>query len=578
MWVCALALVTLVAYANSFRVPFILDDHRHIEGSAAIRPPVSLGGLLSTIRPIVTGSLAINHAIGELDVTSYHVFNLVLHMACGLLVFGFARSTLRLPVLAKRFAEHADGLALFAAAVFLVHPVQTESVTYIIQRAEILAAGALIASLWYASTLAQSMGRGRLPAAKFGGLIGIGIVGGLSKELFFVMPALFALYDWCFLSAGRLDALKAHWPLYAVLITIGLASLSWGLWVASGIDMGGFGVRGYGTDPISPWRYLSWQFGVLIYYLRVIAFPDRLCFDCGYMGPWPVVHSWLGEMILLPALILAGLAVTSWWLRSRFPLATFCVWGSAIVLAPTSSVVPFADTYYEHRLYLPIAFVALLVGAGAFELGHHATQRGWLINSVLRRGTVITSALLCAVLASLTFARNRVYQDPVGLHEDTIDKAPEQRRAQFTLGIAYQKRGDYELAIARYQDTIRLNPTVARGYVNLGNVYMRLRRHADAVQVFEAATRVEPWLSLAQGNLTGARRALRRTHEAIPAAERAVGSRPNHLASRMLLAGLYAEAGRSREALEQYAAAARINPSDPRLKRRVEELVRRIEP
>ncbi len=351
-----------------------------------------------------------------------------------------------------------------------------------------------------------------------------------------------------------------------------------GLWVASEAEMGGFGVRGHGTDPISPWRYLSWQFGVLVYYLRVIAFPDRLCFDCGYMGPWPVVHSWLGEMILLPALILAGLVVMSWWLRSRFPLAMFCVWGSAIVLAPTSSVVPLADVYFEHRLYLSVAFVALLVGAATFELGHHAVKHGWLGDTVVRRGVVITSALLCAALASLTFARNRVYQDPVGLHEDTINKAPEQRRAQFTLGLAYQKRGDYELAIARYKDTIRLNPSVARGYINLGSVYMGLGRHADAVPVLEAAVRVAPKLSLARWNLIHAYRALGRTDAAIAMAERGVELRPTDLPSRMLLGNLYEKAGRSRDAIEQYAAAAQINPGDLGLRRRIAELARGIEP
>jgi len=153
-WRTALCILLLLGigcgtYANTLRVPFLFDDKPHIVANTALQPPRAWRALLFTERPVVMLTLAANHAVGGLDVRGYHAVNIGLHIAGALLLFGFARHLIRTHGFGARAgARHADGLAFVAAALFLLHPIQTESVTYIVQRAEILAALAVLGGLW----------------------------------------------------------------------------------------------------------------------------------------------------------------------------------------------------------------------------------------------------------------------------------------------------------------------------------------------------------------------------------------------------------------------------------------------
>src|SRR6185295_6262469 len=192
-------------------------------------------------------------------------------------VFGLTRYTLRLPVLRERFGARADALALVVAAVFLVHPMQVGSVTYVAQRVEIFAAIALVGSLWIAAAAARAFRPWRhLPP-----LAAIGVFGLLSKESVAVLPLLFALYDWCFLAAGQVREMVRRWPVYLVLSAVGAGAGAWGWWFSGWYE--GHPVAGFRTELIRPWQYCQWQFGVVLYYVRLFLVPDRLCFDCGYM-------------------------------------------------------------------------------------------------------------------------------------------------------------------------------------------------------------------------------------------------------------------------------------------------------
>src|SRR5580700_4336815 len=137
-----IVLAALAAYHNSFTVPFIFADVRWITENPTIRhlwpistvllPPPSL----VNARPVVNFSLAVNYALGGFHVWGYHALNLAVHILAGLTLLGVVRRTLLQPVLCERFGAVANGLALAVAIIWTVHPLQTESVTYVIQRAE----------------------------------------------------------------------------------------------------------------------------------------------------------------------------------------------------------------------------------------------------------------------------------------------------------------------------------------------------------------------------------------------------------------------------------------------------------
>lgn len=298
-----LALATFFAYRGSFQAPFLLDDRPRIEREQAIRPPASLSKWLATPRPVVTATLAFDYARGEQEVGVYHRTNLVLHLACGLLLFGFTRHVLRLPALRPRYGAAADPLAISAAALFLLHPIQTESVSYTIQRAEILSSAGLLGALWAASAAAQS----GPSALRLAALAASAAFSTLSKPIFAVFPLLFLLYDLCLLAGGQLRALRPRAPLYGLLAAAGgLAALfAWS-------QIGASSSAGFELAAVSPRRYFLWQLGVLSYSLRLVLWPDRLCFDCGVGGPWPVVNSVLGDRTWLHVLLLLAIGGLAW--------------------------------------------------------------------------------------------------------------------------------------------------------------------------------------------------------------------------------------------------------------------------
>ena len=151
------------AYHNTFHVPFLLDDFDAIGKNRTIRsfataffPPTNSGATVSG-RPLLNFSLAINYHLGGTAVFGYHLGNILIHVLAGLTLFGVIRRTLKLPGLQDRFGAHATPLAWFAALLWAVHPLQTESVTYIIQRAE---------SLVWKAVLAGAVGAGGGPYMK----------------------------------------------------------------------------------------------------------------------------------------------------------------------------------------------------------------------------------------------------------------------------------------------------------------------------------------------------------------------------------------------------------------------------
>ena len=519
MIAAALALATTLAYRDSFRGPFLIDDGPNIKASKAIRPPHSLAKWMETKRPVVTATLALDYAIGELDVTSYHVTNLVLHLACGFVLFGFTRHLLTVSQVRDEYAGAATPIAGVATAIFLLHPIQTESVTYLIQRSEILASIGLLGALWGASAAAQP----RPQARHWLAIAACAALGTLSKPSLAILPLLFLLYDASLLGGTRLAALRPRAPLYALLAGIGVLSA---LAAWQQIGEGASRSAGFDLSSVSPWQYLRWQLGVLPYYLRLAVWPDRLCFDCGLDGPWPVVTSILGERLWLHVLLVSALAGFAFALRRRFPIATFSIVGSAIVLAPTSSFVPLLDVYVEHRLYLPIGLLAILAASTGADLLRSATLRLRLAPSQARAAGIGLAALACLALGSRTLERNRAYADPAVLYEQSIAIAPQNERSMYDLANIYSRRGDAELAVARFEANIRRHPLAVRSYVNLGALYMDGGDPRRAVALWEEAAKLAPSLALVQWNLANAYLELGERERALAAAERAVALAP----------------------------------------------------
>ena len=459
-----LVTVGVAVYLNSFSVPFLFDDFYHIVENPRIRDllnPVTV--LTSTTRPVVALTLAVNYALGGLDVFGYHLFNLGVHLLAALTLFGVIRRTLLSERLKKQTGDQATELALVASLLWLVHPLQTESVTYLIQRGESLM------GLFYLLTL-YCVIRGRHGLSVLCCALGM-----LAKPVMVTAPAVLLVYDRIFLSSSWKELFRKRGKLY-----LGLAAA----WLALPVVLiGGAqeyqGLVGMHLQKVSPSAYLWTQPGVILHYLRLSFWPHPLVLDY----QWPIASGF--KQILIPATAVLGLlALTAWGLR-RHPAAGFLgIWFFGI-LAPTSSFLPVVDPAFEHRMYLPLAAVILAFLAGLrFLLGRRLLF--WAV-----------PLALIPLLTLATVRRNEAYGDPVLFWQEEVSGRPGNARACVNLGAALQAAGRSSEAADAFRSALAIRPDFSDAHNNLGYLLLLQGKPEEAYPHYQEALRLSPNSSMA---------------------------------------------------------------------------------
>ena len=543
-WLLAAAILfsTLLAYHNSFTGPFVYDDEFSIQENPTIRhlwpiwqplsPPRTSGATVEG-RPLINLSFAINYALGGYDVRGYHALNLTIHILAGLTLLGVVRRTLLQPKLRARFGAAANGLALAVAVVWTVHPLQTESVTYLAQRAESLM------GLFYLLTLycfIRAAGSPR-PRGWYGLCVTACALGMASKEVMVSAPLLVMLYDRAFVSGSLREAWRRRWPLYVAL------SSTWILLGYLLLFTGSFhnAVRYAKSGGVVWWQYLLTEPGVILHYLRLAVWPHPLCFD--YYG-WPLAGSWLS--VLPPALVTAVLlGATAWACKTNSTWGFLGAW-FFLILAPSSSFLPTDSPAYEHRMYLPLA--ALVVPG---VMGLHA---------LAGRRTVAVVVAVVVGLGVLTWQRNQDYRNGWAIWEDTVAQRPQNPRAFYNLGVALKQAGRMQEAMAQWEQALRLKPNYAEAHINLGTALLTLGRTPEAIGHFEQALRIQPDIAVAHSNLGAALMQIGRVQEAIDHYVRAIRIKPDYAEARNNLGIALWKTGKIPEAIEQYQQALRIKP------------------
>jgi hypothetical protein len=401
-----IVLSAVAAYHNSLAGPFIYDDVSAIVDNPTIRrlwpigpvlsPPCSSGETVGG-RPLLNLSLAVNYALAVkyaksgLQVRSYHVANLLIHVAAALLLLGILRRTFLLPMLHDRFGPAAVPLALAIALVWMLHPLQTESVTFIVQRAESLVGFFYLLTLYCvirgaaATPWTVPFFAARKPVTGndiageegdrppwswvwYAAAVLASLLGMACKEVMVTASLIVLLYDRTFLAGSFAEAWRRRWGLY-----LGLAA-TWGLLAYLVFSTGLIGRRPEMGAP-DAWGYVRSQPGVILHYLRLSLWPHPLCMNY----EWPLADT-LGE--ILPGAIVVGalLAAAAWGLWKRKAWGFLGAW-FFLILAPSSSVLPLRQLAFEHRMYLSLAAVAVLAVAGGYSLWDwllavFAVQRG----------------------------------------------------------------------------------------------------------------------------------------------------------------------------------------------------------
>ena len=525
-----LAVAVLAAYANSLAGPFVFDDASSIVANPTIRhlswtalsPPNA--SVTAQGRPILNLSLALNHAVSGTDVWSYHAFNVAIHLLAAFTLFGLIRRTL-----AALNAQHTTLISLSAALLWAVHPLQTEAVTYTIQRAESLM-GMFFLLTFYC------FARGAITAQKtrwFSLSVVSCALGVATKEVAVVVPPLVLLYDRSFVSGSFRAALRRHRWFY-----LSLAS-TWLLLAALVLSTGGDRGGSFGNG-LAWWAYPLTQFQAITRYLALTIWPRPLVFEYGtywVTGAAGVIPWALPVVALLAATVFALVRRPTW----GFLGAWFFV-----ILAPTSLAPGTTQMIVEHRMYLPLAAVLVAV-----VLALHA----WL-----KTRAVIVTSTVAALLALATYARNADYRSEIALWRDTVEKRPDNPLAHQLLALALEHGGDTAGALAHYEAALKLKPNFALAHDTLGQLLFRLGRRDEAAAHFETALSLQPNFADAHDHLGVALAKQRRWDEAIAQHEAALRLKPDFPDAHYNLANTLAAAGRAPAAAAHYEAALRLRP------------------
>jgi tetratricopeptide (TPR) repeat protein len=555
---CAvLAAGTLAIYSRTLAVPLLLDDLTPITDNPSIRrlwpvwpalfPPADsgVGG-----RPVVNLSYALNYAAGGTAVPGYHLANLLIHVLAGWILFLLVRRTLRLPTLSARFAAAANPLALAIAAIWAWHPLQTESVTYISERAESLMGLFYLLTLYSASRgmnvdaaacrVPPETRRNAASTVKTSAWNWIAVffclIGMATKEVMVTAPLAVLLYDRTFISGTFAAAWRRHRGLYLALAAT---------WIPLGCLMTGLRHRSVGFGQgVAWWAYGLTSCRAVVKYLALALWPSPLVFDYGdrlypLSAVWPYA-------IVLAALLAAAIAA----LR-RAPAAGFAAGWFFLILAPTSSIVPIVgQTMAENRMYLPLAGVVALAVLGAF--------------AAVGRWTLPVFAAAAVALGFTSFQRNRDYQTEEAIWSDTVAKSPGNSRAHNNLGNVWLKApGRLTDAISEYEEAIRLKPEYPEAHNNLGNALITLPgRRDEAIAQYQEAMRLKPDYAEAHDNLGNAWMKLPgRLDDAIGQIEEAIRLKPDDPEAHNNLGDAFmATPDRAADAIAEYEEALRLRP------------------
>ncbi len=373
-----IAAMILIAYSNTFTASFHFDDNPSIVENASIKRVTAdnIMGILKGVRPMVYLSLMLNYQLGGMNVVGYHIFNIAVHIANSFLVYLLIMKTLGLPIFTEKYQDRAKRMALFTALLFALHPIQTESVTYIISRTELLATFFYLSAVLLFIAAIQ-----RRKAVYYSGVFFSSLLSMTSKEWAVTLPAMLMLYDYLFLSDRKVSNVLSHWKAFV------LAALPWGV-LAYSLNLTSNPSVGFNmsakTDGISltPLTYLFTSFNVLWTYIRLLFLPINQNLDYEY----PVAKTLLELPTLLSFVGHIAVVGTAFWLYKKkgWKLIPFGIAWFYIAISPVQSFVPVADIIFEHRAYMPSIGFFL-----AFVIAYETLFDWWESRRMIKKGVAV---------------------------------------------------------------------------------------------------------------------------------------------------------------------------------------------
>ncbi|MGA2468032.1 MAG: hypothetical protein ABSH06_27275, partial [Thermodesulfobacteriota bacterium] len=426
-------------------------------------------------------TFALNFYFGGLNVFGYHLANLLIHISTGIFVFWFVLLTLGLPTQRERYRSIGFKVAFLTSLIFIAYPIQTQAVTYIVQRMTSMATMFYLLSMIFYIKGRLSLGRRKI--LYYGGMGLSGFLSILSKENAFILPFFIALYEIMFFRKWKGGCLTR--PVIKIfLILIGLGLIGFILLGGRVVNLVNEGYQ-YRDFTMSE-RGLT-QLRVVLYYLTLLIFPypSRLNLDYDF----PVSKSLFDPISTFFSLIIIILFIgIGVWKMKKWPTLSFFIFWYFGNLVIESSIIPL-EMVYEHRLYLPSIGPIFL-----FSLLLARLWEKWAPIEKRRREAVFAGLVILMVfpLSWSTIERNSIWRSEFELWTDSVKKSPRKGRPHYNLGYFYYTSGQIDKAKGELELALKLDPKMALAHFNLGVIDYNEGRLDEAVWRLQKALTINP--------------------------------------------------------------------------------------
>jgi len=557
-----LILLIILVYGNTLLNSFHFDDIPSILEKPWIRGWDKISQFIFSItqRPLVILSFNINYSISEFEVWSYHVFNIGFHIIGTLLVYNLVfQISIFLKDISNKNTKPVHSLAFLSASIFALHPLSTQSITYISSRSSSLVTIFYLAALiLFFKGFTERKQEGRTGYLYIFGSTLFFMMGGLTKEIIVTLPAALFIFHYYFIfrdSPRNWLSQNIKWilllfiPFFAAVVYKQIV---------------GGRILSASSANFSSSTWLLTQTSVVPFeYFRKFLFPFNLNLDINFpiLRDWLMPKNWIGLCslgILITIWIRMSLSISKkgpWEIEKR--CAGFGIAWIFVTLLPTSSFIPLLDPVMEHRTYLPMVGFALLA-TSIFSWVKGICQNLNSKKVYYFYSGVVSILILFSVIA---IDRNTIWKDEISLWEDAKRKSPGLVRPYNNLGEAYDKLGNYDQAIKEFKQALKINPNYFFGLNNLGNIYGKQENYVEAISYFQKALNLKPDYSPSHYNIARAFHLIGRKKEAVESYRKAIQFNPYFEEAFYNLAYLSMELSGFDEAINNFNKFLKMQPS-----------------
>lgn len=551
----ALIVVGALSYLWSLRYAFQFDDLANIIKFYNIRHNTFSQIFFINTRWISYWINTIHYSLGKFNPFSYRLFNVILHCSSSIILFFFFYTALKHSN-NKKIATGSFIIAFIASLFFLLHPVQTQTVSYVIQGQLEGLAGFFI----FMSSLAFLLSvYASTPLKRYASLIMLFValfLGCGSKEIFIVTPLLLLLVDWFFIAQGSFNSLKQRLSIHAAcwMVVFGIYSYFlkptffmtlFGLKMEARNNIGNILTANPG-EIIKPLHYCISQFKVILHYIAIFIWPSMMSVEYD----WKLVTSFFARDCIIPFSILASFISFLLWLfwRNTINMVVFCWVWFFISIAPRCSIIPSSELLSDYKTYIGSAGLSLLFALGVWYLIVWLQERKYTL--VSRQLAWCAPVIIAAPLIVMTIMRNTVWRSGTEFWANIIKNAPGKARAYNNYGVALSEAGDIKGSIPYYQKAISMDPYYPDPINNIAVAFSTLGEIDRAIATLQQSIRIQPNYPEAYNNLASFLITKKEYDQADQALNKALTLRPFYGKAWINKCKMYLDLGKNDLALE----------------------------